>query len=239
MTDIAFKRVLLKLSGEALEGKQSGGISPEMLDTVCAEIRDVVHLGVELGIVVGGGNLFRGIGDSARLMDRATADYMGMLATVMNALALQDNLERIGVACHVQSALDIPKLVEPFVRKNALEHLKQGRVVIFAAGTGNPYFSTDTAAALRAAEMHCDIFFKATKVPGVFSADPVKQPDAKKYEKLRYAQILDMNLKVMDLTAVSLCQENKLPILVFSMQEAGNIVKAVKGETVGTIVTAD
>ncbi len=233
-----YQRVLLKLSGEALEGERSSGLDPEVLAKVCEEIREVVHLGIQLAIVVGGGNIFRGVQASARAMERATADYMGMLATVINALALQDQLQRLGVACCVQSALNMQQIAEPFIRQRALSALDDGTVVIFAAGTGNPYFSTDTAAALRASEVRADVFLRATKVDGVYSDDPVKVPNARRFEKLTYQQVLDMQLRVMDLTAISLCMENKLPIVVFSMKTPGNILAVLKGEQSGTVISS-
>lgn len=238
MAEAGYKRVLLKLSGEALEGERGSGIDPEVLQGVCEEIRELTRRGVELGLVVGGGNLFRGVSESAAAMERATADAMGMLATVINALALQDCLERLGVACRVQSALDMPQIAEPFVRPVARRYLEQGLVVIFAAGTGNPYFSTDTAAALRAAEIRADVMLKATKVDGVYDADPVKHPGATRFATLSYDEVLARQLKVMDLTAVSLCQESRLPIIVLSMQQRGSMLRAVSGERIGTLVHA-
>jgi uridylate kinase len=231
-----FKRILLKLSGEALMGEGKYGISPRTLQQIAQEVREVIDLGVEVGIVIGGGNIFRGISASTEGMDRASADYMGMLATVMNSLALQDSLEKLGVFTRVQSAIDMQQLAEPYIRRRAVRHLEKGRVVIFAAGTGNPYFTTDTAASLRAMEIHAEVILKATKVDGIYSADPVKDPTAKRYKTLSYIEVLKQNLKVMDSTAISLCMDNDLPILVFDLGQRGNIMKVVMGEDVGTLV---
>ena len=232
----AYRRVLLKLSGEALMGKQTSGIDPEVVDAVAAEIREVVALGVQLGIVIGGGNIFRGLAASARGMERTSADYMGMLATVINSLALQSALERAGVPTRVQTAIEMKEVAEPFIQRRAIRHLEKGRVVIFAAGTGNPYFTTDTAATLRAVEIRADIILKATKVDGVYDRDPVQYADATMYDKISYTEVLTKNLKVMDATAISLCRDNGLPLNVFNLQKAGNIKRVICGENVGTIV---
>jgi len=231
-----YKRVLLKLSGEALMGGRSFGIDPEIVNAIATEIRDVVKLGVEIGVVVGGGNIFRGVEGSARGMERTQADYMGMLATVINSLAIQSVLERLGVRCRVQTAIEMREVAEPFIRRRATRHLEKGRVVIFAAGTGNPYFTTDTAAALRAAEIQADVILKATKVDGVYDKDPVKHANATMYEKVSYTEALAKNLKVMDATAISLCRENNIPIRVFNIAKRGNIKSVICGKTVGTIV---
>ena len=231
-----FKRILLKLSGEALMGDGKYGISPKTLQQVAQEVREVIDLGVEVGIVIGGGNIFRGVSASTEGMDRASADYMGMLATVINALALQDALEKNGVFTRVQSAIEMQELAEPYIRRRAVRHLEKGRVVIFAAGTGNPYFTTDTAASLRAMEINADVILKATKVDGIYSADPVKNPGATRYQTLTYLDVLKKNLKVMDSTAISLCMDNDLPIIVFDLGRSGNILRVVRGEDVGTTV---
>jgi uridylate kinase len=231
-----FGRILLKLSGEALMGDGKYGISPRVLQQVAQEVSDVVALGVEIGIVIGGGNIFRGVSASTEGMDRASADYMGMLATVINALALQDSMEKLGVYTRVQSAIDMQQLAEPYIRRRAVRHLEKKRVVIFAAGTGNPYFTTDTAAALRAMEIHAEVILKATKVDGVYSADPMKDPTATRYKSLTYLDVLKKNLKVMDSTAISLCMDNDLPIIVFDLGEPGNILRVVQGHDVGTTV---
>lgn len=212
------------------------GISPKVLQQIAGEVKEVIDLGVEVGIVIGGGNIFRGVSASTEGMDRASADYMGMLATVINSLALQDALEKSGVFTRVQSAIDMQQLAEPYIRRRAVRHLEKGRVVIFAAGTGNPYFTTDTAASLRAMEIHAEIILKATKVDGIYSADPHKDPTATRYKALTYLDVLKKNLKVMDSTAISLCMENELPIIVFDMGTRGNIMRVVMGEEVGTIV---
>jgi uridylate kinase len=232
----AYKRILLKLSGEILMGKQASGIDPEVVDGVVAEIREVVALGIQLGIVIGGGNIFRGLTASARGMERTSADYMGMLATVINSLALQSALERAGIPTRVQTAIEMREVAEPFIQRRAVRHLEKGRVVIFAAGTGNPYFTTDTAAALRAVEIKADIILKATKVDGIYDRDPVRYPDAVMYEKICYTDVLTNNLKVMDATAISLCRDNGLPLSVFNLQKTGNIKRVICGEKVGTIV---
>jgi len=231
----AYKRVLLKLSGEILMGKQTFGIDQEAVSVIAAEIRDVVALGIQLGIVIGGGNIFRGLAASANGMERTSADYMGMLATVINSLALQSALERAGVATRVQTAIEMREVAEPFIQRRAIRHLEKGRVVIFAAGTGNPYFTTDTAAALRAVEIRADIILKATKVDGVYDRDPVRYADAVMYDKISYTEVLTKNLKVMDATAISLCRDNGLPLSVFNLQKAGNVKRVICGESVGTI----
>jgi uridylate kinase len=231
-----FKRILLKLSGEALMGDGKYGISPKTLQQIAGEVKEVIELGVEVGIVIGGGNIFRGVSASTEGMDRASADYRGMLATVMNSLALQDSLEKLGVFTRVQSAIDMQQLAEPYIRRRAVRHLEKGRVVIFAAGTGNPYFTTDTAASLRAMEIHAEVILKATKVDGIYSADPMKDPTATRYKNLTYLDVLKKNLKVMDSTAISLCMDNELPIIVFDLHGNGNIMKVVMGEDVGTLV---
>ena len=236
MSKPKFKRILLKLSGEALMGSQSYGLDVKVIDSISKEIKTVYGLGVEVAIVIGGGNIFRGIAASANGMDRATADYMGMLATVINALALQDALEKKGVYTRVMSAIEMKELAEPYIRRRAVRHLEKGRVIIFAAGTGNPYFTTDTAASLRAMEIHADVILKGTKVDGVYDRDPVKDKRAKKYNELTYIDVLKKELKVMDATAISLCMDNKLPIIVFNLKTRGNIERIVKGGKVGTIV---
>ncbi len=237
MAKPVFKRILLKLSGEALVGGQSFGIDIAMAESVAREIKAVHDLGVEVAIVVGGGNIFRGVSKSAGNMDRAAADYIGMLATVMNAVVLQDALEQLDVYTRVMSAIDIPQLAEPFIRRRAVRHLEKDRVVIFAAGTGNPYFTTDSAAALRALEIEAEVIFKATKVDGIYSADPMKDKNATRFEKISYQDVLEKQLKVMDASAISLCMDNNLPIMVFNMNDSGNIIKAVGGDTsIGTLV---
>ncbi len=232
----AYRRVLLKLSGESFMGNLSSGIDPGVVEVVAGEIREVAALGVQLGIVIGGGNIFRGMTASAKGMDRTTADYMGMLATVINSLALQSALEHVGVPTRVQTAIEMREIAEPFIQRRAVRHLEKGRVVIFAAGTGNPYFTTDTAATLRAVEIKADIILKATKVDGVYDRDPVQYPDAVMYEKISYTEVLTKNLKVMDASAISLCRDNGLPLNVFNLQKAGNIKRVICGEPVGTIV---
>jgi uridylate kinase len=231
-----YRRVLLKLSGEALMGGRSFGIDPDIVQAIAAEIRDVVKLGVQIGVVVGGGNIFRGVEGSARGMERTQADNMGMLATVINSLAIQSVLERLGVRCRVQTAIEMREVAEPFIRRRATRHLEKGRVVIFAAGTGNPYFTTDTAAALRAAEIQADVILKATKVDGVYNKDPMKHADATMYKKISYTETLAKNLKVMDATSISLCRENNIPIRVFNIAKKGNIKSVICGKTIGTIV---
>lgn len=235
-----FKRILLKLSGEALMGEQNYGIDTKIAESVAEQIKSVQQLGVEVAIVVGGGNIFRGVSKSAGNMDRGSADYIGMLATVMNAVVLQDALEKLNVFTRVMSAIDIPQLAEPFIRRRAERHLEKGRVVIFAAGTGNPYFTTDSAAALRALEIKAEVIMKATKVDGIYSADPMIDAQAEKYDTITYQEVLEKHLKVMDSSAISLCMDNNLPIMVFNMKHQGNIIKAVCGDlTIGTIVTVN
>ena len=234
-----YKRILLKLSGEALAGKQGYGIDPDIIRGIATEIREVVDLGVQVAIVIGGGNIFRGVAASSMGMDRASADYMGMLATVMNSLALQDALEKIGVITRVQSAIEMQEIAEPYIRRRAVRHLEKGRVVIFGAGTGNPFFTTDTAASLRAIEIGAEIILKATKVDGVYSADPNKDKAAVKFDQLTYLDVLKKGLQVMDSTATSLCMDNDLPILVFDLTNRGNIQRVVCGEQIGTIVKGE
>ncbi len=232
-----FKRILLKLSGEALMGEGSYGIDPATLESIASEVAEVRAMGVEVAVVLGGGNIFRGIAASAHGMDRASADYMGMLATAMNSIAFQDALERQGVTTRVLSAIEMQELAEPYIRRRAMRHLEKGRVVIFAAGTGNPYFTTDTAASLRAMEIHADVLLKATKVDGVYDKDPVKDKTAKKFHRLTYIEVLQRDLKVMDSTAISLCRDNNLAIVVFDLRAHGNIRRVVMGESIGTLVT--
>jgi uridylate kinase len=231
-----FRRVLLKISGEALQGNLGFGIDPKIITTLSKEIKDVLTLGVELAIVIGGGNIFRGVAASTQGMDRATADYMGMLATVLNALALQDALERIDVTTRVMSAIAMQELAEPYIKRRATRHLEKGRVVIFAAGTGNPFFTTDTAASLRAVEIQADAIFKATRVDGVYDRDPEKDPAAKLFDELSYIEVLNRGLKVMDSTAISLCMDNEMSIYVFNMTKPGNIKRILLGEKIGTLV---
>ncbi|HKL49049.1 MAG TPA: UMP kinase [Desulfuromonadales bacterium] len=235
-TQPKFQRVLLKLSGEALAGDQSYGIDPEVIGTIASEVKDVIELGVEVALVIGGGNIFRGVAAASKGMDRSSADYMGMLATVMNSLAMQDALEREDVKTRVQSAIEMQEVAEPYIRRRAVRHLEKGRVVIFAAGTGNPYFTTDTAASLRAMEIGADVILKATKVDGVYSADPAKDKTAVKYPSLTYLDVLKRGLQVMDATATSLCMDNNLPMVVFDLTERGNIKRVVMGDDIGTIV---
>ena len=234
----AYRRIVLKLSGEALAGDQGYGIDPPVLDRIGAEIRDVTNLGVQVAIVIGGGNIFRGIAASAGGMDRATADYMGMLATIINALALQDALEKAGLQTRVLSAIEMRAVAEPYIRRRAIRHLEKGRVVIFAAGTGNPFFTTDTAGALRAIEIGADAIMKATKVDGIYSADPKIDATAERLPHATYLEVLSRRLQVMDTTAISLCMENALPIIVFDLTRSGNIRRIVLGEPVGSIVSA-
>ena len=236
---MSYQRVLLKLSGEALMGNLGYGIDPAVVTEIAQEVADVVKTGVQLAIVVGGGNIFRGMKASAKGMDRATADYIGMIATVMNAMTLQDALERIGVDNRLQTAIAMQEVAEPYIRRRAIRHLERGRVVIFGAGSGNPFFTTDTTAALRAAEIDAEIIFKATKVDGIYDADPVSNPNAHRYQSLTYNHVLANELKVMDSTAIALCKENSIPILVFDLSVSGNIMRATKGESVGTIVGGD
>jgi uridylate kinase len=234
----AYKRVLLKLSGEALMGGESYGIDPAVATQIAKDVADIQSMGVETAIVIGGGNIFRGVAASARGMDRATADYMGMLATVINALALQDALEQQGVVTRVVTAIEMRAVAEPFIRRRAIRHLEKGRVVVFGGGTGNPYFSTDTAAALRAMEIKADVILKATKVDGIYTADPMLEPSATRFDHISYLQVLEQGLKVMDATAISLCMDNRLPIVVFNLRTPGNIKRAIAGEPVGSLVTA-
>ena len=236
MAEPKYKRILLKISGEALAGSQKFGILPEVIDGIAEQIKEVHSLGVETAIVIGGGNIIRGVQVSEKGMDRAHGDYMGMLATVINGLALQDMLERKGVITRLQSAIGMMQLAEPYIRRRALRHLEKGRVVIFGGGTGNPFFSTDTAAALRAAEMKAGAILKATSVDGVYDADPKKDPKARRYEKVSYDECLQKNLKVMDQAAIALCRENHLPIVVFDLNVPGNIRRVVMGESIGTVV---
>ena len=234
----AYKRILLKLSGEALMGEQSYGIDPAVATQIAKDIAEIQALGVETAIVIGGGNIFRGVAASARGMDRATADYIGLLATIINALALQDALEQNGVPTRVVTAIEMRAVAEPFIRRRAIRHLEKRRVVVFGAGTGNPYFSTDTAAALRAMEIKADVILKGTKVDGIYDADPMLQPTATRFDRISYLQVLDKGLKVMDATAISLCMDNKLPIVVFNLKTPGNIKRAIAGEPIGSLVTA-
>jgi uridylate kinase len=238
MSAPAYQRVLLKLSGEALMGEQPFGIDPAITTQIAKDIKEIQELGVQTAVVIGGGNLFRGLAASAKGMDRATADYMGMLATVINALAVQDALEHHGMPTRVASAIEMRAVAEPFIRRRAVRHLEKGRVVVFAAGTGNPYFTTDTAAALRAMEMKADVILKATKVDGIYTADPMIHQDATKYDEISYLRVLEQGLKVMDATAISLCMDNKLPIVVFNLRTAGNLRRVIMGEPVGTTVRA-
>ena len=233
---VRYKRILLKLSGEALVGDGKYGISPKTLTTIAQDVKEVVELGVEVALTIGGGNIFRGVSGATEGMDRSSADYMGMLATVINSMALQDALEKIGVPTRVQSAIEMHQVAEPYIRRRAIRHLEKGRVVIFAAGTGNPYFTTDTAASLRAMEIHADVLLKATKVDGVYTDDPKKNVDATKFRTLSYIDVLKKNLKVMDSTAISLCMDNDLPIVVFDLTHRGNIRRVVLGEDIGTTV---
>jgi uridylate kinase len=233
-----YRRILLKLSGEALAGEQGYGIDPAVLERSAEEVRGVLSLGVGIAIVIGGGNIFRGLQASASGMDRASADYMGMLATVINGLALQNTLEKAGLMTRCQSAIDMPAVAEPYIRRKAIRHLEKGRVVIFAAGTGNPFFTTDTAAALRAVEIGGEVILKATKVDGIYSADPMRVPNADRFDRLTYIEVLNRGLRVMDTTAISLCMENKLPIVVFNLNTPGNLRRVVMGEPgVGSLVT--
>jgi uridylate kinase len=235
----SYRRILLKVSGEALAGRLGYGIDPEILARVAEELREVVDLGVQVAVVIGGGNIFRGVAASAGGMDRATGDYMGMLATVINALALQDAIEKAGVPTRVLSAIEMRAVAEPYIRRRAIRHLEKGRVVVFAAGTGNPFFTTDTAGALRAVEIGAEAIFKATRVDGIYTADPEKDPSAVKLERVGYIEVLNRGLKVMDTTAISLCMENKLPIVVFDLTRRGNIRRIVTGEPVGSTVASD
>ena len=238
MSSAKYRRILLKISGEILAGEQGHGIQPAVLENLAGEVADVSDRGVEVAIVIGGGNIFRGIAASAKGMERASADYMGMLATVLNALALQNALERTGVATRVQSAIEMRQLAEGYIRRRAIRHLEKKRVVIFAGGTGNPYFSTDTAAALRAMEIGAEVIMKGTKVNGIFEADPITNPKAKMFAELPFLSILNKNLKVMDSTAITLCMDNNLPLIVFNLKERGNVARIVQGDRIGTLVTA-
>ncbi|MBI5039590.1 MAG: UMP kinase [Nitrospirae bacterium] len=231
-----FHRVILKVSGEALMGDKGYGIDPVVIDSVAGEIKEVHEMGVEIAVVIGGGNIFRGLAATAIGMERASADYMGMLATVLNALALQDALDKKGVVTRVQSAIEMRALAEPYIRRRAIRHLEKKRVVIFAAGTGNPYFSTDTAAALRAIEIGAEVILKGTKVDGVYDADPMTHKSAVKFESLSYLEVLQRGLKVMDATAISLCKDNNLPIIVFNLRDKGNVKRVVMGEEIGTLI---
>ena len=232
----AFQRILLKLSGEALVGDLEYGISPAVVRDVAVEVKEIKELGVEVGIVIGGGNIYRGVAASAEGMDRTSADHMGMLATVINSLALQDALEKLGIFTRVMSAIEVRQVAEPYIRRRAVRHLEKGRVVIFAGGTGNPFFSTDTAAALRAMEVKAQVILKATKVDGVYDTDPLLNRGARRFEKLRYMEVLKRGLKIMDSTAISLCMDNHLPIIVFNLSKKGNIKRVVLGQKVGTII---
>lgn len=234
--NLKYKRILLKLSGEALMGEQNYGIDGDVVKFIAKEIKDVYDMGVSIGIVVGGGNIFRGVSESAKDMDRVSADYMGMLATVINSLALQNALENIGVPTRVQTAIEMRQVAEPYIRRRAMRHLEKGRVVIFGAGTGNPYFTTDTTATLRASEINAEVVLKATKVDGVYTADPKKDANAVKFDSVTYLDVLNRNLKVMDSTAISMCMDNKIPIIVFDLYGEGNLKKIVCGEKIGTIV---
>ena len=234
-----YRRVLLKLSGEALAGGQGYGIEPEMLGRIAEEIREVVDLGVQLAVVIGGGNIYRGLAASAGGMDRATGDYMGMLATVINAMALQDAIEKAGVPTRVLSAIDMRSVAEPYIRRRAIRHLEKGRVVVFAAGTGNPFFTTDTAGALRAVEINAEAILKATKVDGIYTADPGNDPTAVRLPRVGYIEVLNRGLRVMDTTAISLCMDNKLPIVIFDLTRRGNIRRIITGEPVGSVVSSD
>ncbi|MEL6815074.1 MAG: UMP kinase [Cyanobacteria bacterium J06598_3] len=231
-----YQRVLLKLSGEALMGELAYGIDPSIVTAIAQEIAEVVEQGIQLAIVVGGGNIFRGVKGSAAGMDRATADYIGMIATIMNAMTLQDALERINVPTRVQTAISMQELAEPYIRRKAIRHLEKGRVVIFGGGSGNPFFTTDTTAALRAAEISAEVLFKATKVDGVYDSDPATNPEAKRFNTLTYSHVLAKDLKVMDGTAIALCKDNNIPIMVFNLSVRGNINRAMNGESIGTIV---
>jgi uridylate kinase len=237
MSSPKYKRILLKLSGEVLQGEKGYGIDPKVLSFMAEEIKKTKEIGAEIAIIIGGGNIFRGLSAVAEAgMDRSAADYMGMLATVMNSIALQDILEKLGIPTRVQTAIEIQKVAEPYIRRRAIRHIEKGRIVIFAGGTGNPFFSTDTAASLRAVEIGADILLKATKVDGVYTKDPLKDPDAKKFDEITYLEILNQNLKIMDVTAISLCKENSLPIIVFDLMKEDNIKKVVLGEKIGTLI---
>ena len=234
---VAYKRVLLKLSGEALSGNEGHGIDPEVVGSICDKVKEIVDMGVQVSIVVGGGNFWRGLKNGKKMNDRATADYMGMLATAMNGLALQDALEARGIYTRLQTAIEMREIAEPYIKRKAEKHLEKGRVVIFACGTGHPFFSTDTAAALRAAETEAEVILLAKTIDGVYSADPKLDSTAIKYDKISYKEVLEQDLKVMDSTATALCKENNIPLLVFAISDPENIVKAVKGEIIGTVVS--
>ena len=236
MKEPVYKRILLKLSGEALAGKQGTGINTATIQQIAQDVAEAFKAGVQIGLVIGGGNIYRGVAASAEGMDRASADYMGMLATCINALALQDALEKVGVPTRVQTAIEMAEIAEPYIRRRAIRHLEKGRLVIFGAGTGNPFFTTDTAASLRAMEINAQVIMKATKVDGIYDKDPAKHSDAKKFEKISYIDVLNRGLQVMDSTAISMCMDNKLPIITFDLTKPGNILKAVLGETIGTLV---
>ncbi|MDD5679813.1 MAG: UMP kinase [Candidatus Omnitrophica bacterium] len=236
MTKPAFKRVVLKLSGEALQGKSGYGIDFDVTDSIARQVKEVHKLGVEIAVVIGGGNIFRGASAVGNGIDRTTADYMGMLATVINGMALQDALEKQGAFARIMSAIEMHEVAEPYIRRRAMRHLEKGRIVVFVAGTGNPYFTTDTTAALRAMEISAEVILKATKVDGVYSKDPKKFKDAKRFKKLRYIDVLKKNLKIMDAAAISLCMDNNLPIIVFDLFKQGNIKRAIMGEDIGTVV---
>ncbi|MBC7370620.1 MAG: UMP kinase [Bdellovibrionaceae bacterium] len=236
MSKAVYKRILLKLSGEALAGAQGQGINTTIIKQIANDVSEAYKTGVEIGIVIGGGNIYRGVAASAEGMDRASADYMGMLATCINALALQDALEKANVPTRVQTAIEMAEIAEPYIRRRAIRHLEKGRIVIFGAGTGNPFFTTDTAASLRAMEISAEVIMKATKVDGIYDKDPNKFPDAKKFEKISYIEVLNKGLQVMDSTAISLCMDNKLPIITFDLTKPGNVLRAVLGEKIGTLV---
>ena len=231
-----YKRILLKVSGEALAGKQGTGINTSVIQQIATDVAEAYKAGVEIGLVIGGGNIYRGVAASAEGMDRASADYMGMLATCINALALQDALEKAGVPTRVQTAIEMAEIAEPYIRRKAIRHLEKGRIVIFGAGTGNPFFTTDTAASLRAMEINAQVIMKATKVDGIYDKDPVKHADAVKFDKITYIDVLNRGLQVMDSTAISMCMDNKLPIITFDLHKQGNILRAVMGEQIGTLV---
>lgn len=236
MTKSCYRRILIKMSGEALMGKRSFGVDPDMVSDIALEIKDALELGVQIGVVVGGGNIFRGVEVSAKGMDRTTADYMGMLATIINACALQETLEKIGQPTRVMSAIEVAAMCEPFIRRRALHHLERGRVTILAGGTGNPFFTTDTCAALRASELDADLLVKATKVDGVYSSDPNKDPQAKLFDRVSYEDVLRHGLRIMDHAAISLCRDNHIPIIVLNIFKKGNIAKAISGDPVGTLI---
>lgn len=236
MKEPVYKRILLKLSGEALAGKQGTGINTATIKQIAQDVAEAYKAGVQIGLVIGGGNIYRGVAASAEGMDRASADYMGMLATCINALALQDALEKEGVPTRVQTAIEMAEIAEPYIRRKAIRHLEKGRLVIFGAGTGNPFFTTDTAASLRAMEINAQVIMKATKVDGIYDKDPAKHSDAKKFDKISYIDVLNRGLQVMDSTAISMCMDNKLPIITFDLTQPGNILKAVQGENIGTLV---